>query len=405
MSYLLTLIFLAVCGAFGWLISNSITSVDLVFAEQTVSINFFVALVLMLVGSYIIIKLLKLCVILWNSPELFSRNSRLRKGRKAQNLLRRGLEEMIAGHYDQAERQLIRGANLTKELEQPAVIYYEVAAICADRQNALERRDSYLLEARKHSRQSGGSTLLNEAELALNNREYAKAEKFLLKLQQSEGYNAKVNLLLDEAYAGQQKWTEAWQQLPRLQTSLSDRDFTAKRRRYGIEALKLLGQGEDFTALDNFWRKLPNELRTDSELILVFADAAIKLGRSDVAEQTLLNQIRATNDLTLIQAYSQLQGVNGQQQLENLNQWEEKHRDNPVFMLAKAQAAYRAQDLELALALMEEVIQVTPSQQAYLLWAQILESAGQGEAALQAYRRGVAPEVVQGTLLPPSADE
>ena len=402
--YLLTLLFLVACGGLGLLIKNSPHTIEIGLSDVTISINFYAALILMLLLSYLVLKVLKFIVFLWRTPELFSRNSQRSRQRRAQQLLRSGLEEMVAGRYGLAEKALAKGAELSASLEQNAVIYYELASLCADRQNAPERRDNYLLAARRDSHYNGGSTLLHEAELALNSGDYGRAEKFLLKLLASEPANAKSNQLLDAAYRGQGKWLAAWKLLPQLQSSLSESAFGAQRQHYAREVLRSLGAGERFEELESFWNQLNGTLRTDSSLLLTYAESALQLGRVDVAEQALLTQIRATGDLTLIQAYSQLDGVNADQQLENMLAWEDKHRDDPIFLLAKAKVAYRAQHLALALETMERVIQMAPTPEAYLLWAQILESAGQGEAALHAYRRGLLPsDAPRATLLPPAS--
>lgn len=400
--YILGILFICFCGLLGYAITVSPDTIEIVLQNKIIKVDFFVAIIFAFIASYIVAKLLKLIYVIWNSPDLLTKDSKLRKKRKADKLLRKGLEEMIAGHYNLAEKHWIKGAEISKSVGEATNTFYEMAAMVADRQNATDRRNEYLLAARKEVGKTG-KTLLNEAELALNNQQYAQAESYLEKLLADEPRNNKINALLDSAYVGQNKWRQAHQHLSKMREQLSASEFQIKSQNYAVQLFKSLSdENAEFSELEQYWKGLSNELRQDNAVILQYAESAINLNHADEAEKVLLNQIKNNHDLGLIQAYSQLTRANYAQQLENILNWEKHHAQNPIFLFAKANTAFKAQNYQLALETIERVVQNAPSREAFILWAQILEALGQSDAALAAYRQGLAPQqALQGTLLPP----
>ena len=85
-------------------------------------------LLLSLVASVALYHILKALCWLWHSPQIFSRNSAVRRQHKADRLLKSGMTALLAGHYSRAERDLDRGGKLAESLGQNAVIYFENAA-------------------------------------------------------------------------------------------------------------------------------------------------------------------------------------------------------------------------------------------------------------------------------------
>jgi hypothetical protein len=87
-----------------------------------------------------------------------------------------------------------------------------------------------------------------------------------------------------------------------------------------------------------------------------------------------------------------------------MKQWESKHANDAIFLYAKALIAYKAKELDIALVAIEEAVKRSQTQEAFALYAQILEAKNRPEAALVAYRQSVAPlhpeQVLDGDLLP-----
>ena len=406
MRIILVLLILCLCAFIGYAVNLIPLRVIFKAGSHYAETSLIVWLLLSLVASIILYWVLKLLCCLWHSPQILSRNSAVRRQHKADRLLKSGMSALLAGHYSRAERDLDRGGKLAESLGQDAVIYFENAAIAADRQNAKDRRDHYLLRARQDARTNQGGTLarITEAEIHIDNGNYEQAAKLLEKLHAEEPRNSKIAALLSDAYSGQQNWAKAWELLPALRPHLGDADFAAKQKTCAKGLLHDTAARESVAELEAAWKHLPGELRRDKDLVLQYAGALVENDHSEEAEKLLAGEIRQTQDLEYIQAYSQLRRADFRAQLEHMKQWEGKHANDAIFLYAKALIAYKAKELDIALAAIEEAVKRSQTKEAFALYAQILEAKNRPEAALVAYRQSVAPlhpeQALDGDLLP-----
>ena len=406
MRIILFLLVLCLCAFIGYAVNLIPLRVIFKAGSHYAETSLIVWLLLSLVASIILYWVLKLLCCLWHSPQILSRNCAVRRQHKADRLLKSGMSALLAGHYSRAERDLDHGGKLAESLGQDAVIYFENAAIAADRQNAKDRRDHYLLRARQDARTNQGGTLarITEAEIHIDNGNYEQAAKLLEKLYAEEPRNSKIAALLSDAYSGQQNWAKAWELLPALRPHLGDADFAAKQKTCAKGLLHDTAARESVAELEAAWKHLPGELRRDKDLVLQYAGALVENDHPEEAEKLLAGEIRQTQDLEYIQAYSQLRRADFRAQLEHMKQWEGKHANDAIFLYAKALIAYKAKELDIALAAIEEAVKRSQTKEAFALYAQILEAKNRPEAALVAYRQSVAPlhpeQALDGDLLP-----
>lgn len=365
--------------------------------KEIIAINPVNWVILSLICAWLLGLVFKILITLWRSPQILSRSSEVRRKRKADKLLRLGLHEFIAGQYHKAEKHLLKGGELSESLGLSPVIFYENAAIAADRQNAPERRDNYLLKARKEAGHADTlATRLTEAEMLIEHKDYARAEKLLDSLQDRR--NPKLLALLDAVYTGQENWSKAWALLPALRPYMDSAAFEAKRRQYARAMLNDTAALESYQELANAWRNIPAEIRRDPEMILIYAGSLAENGHSDESDKVLVEHIKNTQNLAFIQAYSQLRSGNFKARLAHMQQWEAKHPNDALFLLAKAQIAYFAKEYDIANAAVEASLKRHPSSEAFALWAQILEARNEPEAALAAYRESLSEKFARKTL-------
>ena len=394
---IIVLTILAACAALGLLVKTLPYDVLIRTQDKIISIPLIYWVIISFITVWLLGVVFKTLLLIWRSPQILSRSSETRRKRKADKMLRLGLHEFIAGQYSKAEKHLVKGATLSESLGHSAVIFYENAAIAADRQNAPERRDSYLLKARQEAGHGDQvATRLTEAEVLIVNKDYARAEKLLDTL--TDRRNPKLLALLDAAYAGQEKWTKAWELLPSLRNSMDAEAFAEKRKNYARAMLNDTAALESYSELSAAWRNIPAEIRREPEMILIYAGSLAENGHSDESDKVLVEQIKSTQNIAFIQAYSQLRSGNFKARLANMQQWESKHPNDALFLLAKAQIAYFAKDYETANAAVEESLKRHPSSEAFALWAQILEARDEPQAALAAYRQSVSEKFARNTL-------
>jgi len=369
MRIILVLLILCLCAFIGYAVNLIPLRVFFKAGSHYAETSLIVWLLLSLVASIILYWVLKLLCCLWHSPQILSRNSAVRRQHKADRLLKSGMSALLAGHYSRAERDLDRGGKLAESLGQDAVIYFENAAIAADRQNAKDRRDHYLLRARQDARTNQGGTLarITEAEIHINNGNYEQAAKLLEKLHQEEPRNSKITALLDETYAKQQDWAKAWALLPALRPHLAEAEYSTRQKTYAKGLLHDTATRESVEALEAAWKRLPAEVRRDKDMILQYAGALVENDHPEEAEKLLAGEIRQTQDLEYIQAYSQLRRADFRAQLEHMKQWEGKHANDAIFLYAKALIAYKAKELDIALAAIEEAVKAILEQMSCVL--------------------------------------
>lgn len=394
---IIVLIILAACAFLGYSVKTLPYDVLLRTQDKLIVIPLIYWVILSFVAVWLLGVLFKALWLVWRSPQILSRSSETRRKRKADKMLRLGLHEFIAGQYGKAEKHLVKGATLSESLGYSAVIFYENAAIAADRQNAPERRDSYLLKARQEAGHADlEATRLTEAEVLIANQDYVRAEKLLDTLQDRR--NPKLLTLLDTAYVGQEKWAKAWSLLPAMRHILDADTFAQKRKAYARAMLSDTAALESYSELSSAWRNIPAEIRREPEMILIYAGSLAENGHSDESDKVLVEQIKATQNIVFIQAYSQLRSGNFQARLANMQQWEAKHPNDALFLLAKAQIAYFAKEYDIANAAVEASLKRHPSGEGFALWAQILEARDEPQAALAAYRQSVSEKFARQTL-------
>lgn len=389
----------------GYYVHSFPATVSIDMMGYTAQTNLVIWLIVSLILSLTLLWLWKILHFVWKSPERFSRTLETRKQHKAESFLRGGLNDLIGGNYKRAEKQLARGGELSEQLGHSPVLYFENAAIAADRQHAEQRRDTYLLRAREGAdNRSMKITRLAEAEMLVENGQYAQAEKLLKAADNGSGENPRVFMLLDKIYPEREKWTDAWQNLRHMRSFLSQQAFDERSKRYARGMLRDSAARDTYAELRSAWQKLPPQIRNDKEMIILYAGSLVENGHGEEAERLLAGRIKAAQDLDYIQAYSQLRGINYRKALHNMDLWTDTHGDDPIFLYCRAKLAFRAEAYTLAGEYIEDSIKRRPSTEAFALWGQILEARDQPQAALAAYRQslfneaGAAP--VAGELLP-----
>lgn len=381
-----------------------------IFGRYQIETHFINLVLASILFGFLFITLFRILFFIWNTPTIFSRNLKVRKKNKADRLLRGGLNDLGVGNYKCAEKKLAKGGDLAEQLGISPVIYFENAAIAADRQQAFDRRDQYFIRAREtvqaHDAVSRKVMHLTEAHSYILNHQFTQAESILNQLYQEDAKNSKVIAMLDEVYVGKKDWERAWLHLSTLRNQLSAEVFNERKLKYAQEMVQAALHDEE--ALSRVWQHLPAELHAEKSLLLPYASALHEKGHAEEIEKLLAQQIKYNGDLDLIQVYSQLRGINFNRALKNMNDWASMHAENSIFLYCHAQIAYRAKDYETAARCIEASIKLHPTPQAFALWGQILEATDKPGAAFVAYRQSIVDpkaDSLNGELLLAQAGE
>lgn len=400
--FILTLVILSLCMTAGYFVQTFPARVNILVNNYVFSTNLIIWLITSFIASMLILILLRFFRFIWKSPSLFSNNNIIRKRHKSFNLLKAGLDNLYAGKFAKAEAQLVRGAKIAEKIGDSSVLFYESAAIAANHLQAHDRRDRYFLLTRQNIKTPSLAAEINEASAYIDNKEYAKATQILEQLAQSK--NQKVLQLLDSAYAEQEQWQKAWNNLQKLRPFLSDSDYESRKIRYVKGMLQDTPEIESFEQLQQAWQSLPKDLQNNKEIILQYASCLLDNEHSKMAQDLLLKHLKKTKDIDYIQAYIQLNELDYEQAIKVLQAQESSFKEEALFYYALAKMAFRAKKLDLASQNIERSLQLKPSSEAFALWGEILEAQGQPQAALSAYRHSIMENkekhFLEGVVLP-----
>ncbi|MBR1374709.1 MAG: heme biosynthesis protein HemY [Cardiobacteriaceae bacterium] len=327
---------------------------------------------------------------LLRSPEIFSKNAQNRKSYQAHRFLEQGLRSLATGDYSDAEKKLVKGGQIAEQLGLSPVLYYENAALAADRQNNSERRDKYFLLARENSVDKDSLlTKISEAETRIANGEFQVAAQILEKIARQDPKNPKIALLLDSVYPQLGKWTNAWHNLDKIKKQLSNAQFAEKKKSYAKEMLQDTSAVETFEELQTAWKNLPSEIREDREMIVLYAASLSENGHHEEAAKLLASQIKSNPDITLLRAYSDLQGINDARSAENLEAWSKLFGKNPEYLYCRALIALRNNQLAEAEKFISESLNLRETSESLALLGTICDYQKQSAQALKAYRKSV----------------
>ena len=194
-----------------------------------------------------------------------------RRREKARATLLEALQEYFAGRYARAEQAASASIQLGEHVRLSAVL----AARAAHELRGYDRRDAYLAQAAGTNPEEDLPRIVTEAELLLEQRQYQEALERLKALPRK--HTAALRLELKA-----QQQARNWEQVLLLAGELEKRNaFDAVQadqiRRYAL-AENLKRQALDSRSLEEAWRKVPQQERTNRRVAAAAAQCFISLG-------------------------------------------------------------------------------------------------------------------------------
>ena len=354
------------------------------------------AIVLTVVVLYV---LLRLAVRLWGMPRSLGRWARARRVRKAEGSLAKGFLAMAEGNWHRAEQLLVRHA-----ADSPVpLMHYLGAAQAAQRQNALERRDTYLRLAHETGPQAELAVGLAQAELQLRQQQPEQALATLTRLQGMKPGHSQVLRLLTQLYGELGEWGQLVKLLPDLKRHKVLDD--AELHRLGVRAyggqVEQAARAGDADAMGSLWSGIPKRYREDPKLIGRYVRQLRAGGRDSSAELVLRNALRREWNASLAVLYGEVEGGDGMQQLAEAEKWLPAHEQDPDLLLCLGRLSFRNKLWGKARSYLETAVKVRPTPEAFRLLADTLEEMGDSAGASRCSRQGLvlATEHAAGTQL------
>jgi len=313
-----------------------------------------------------------------------------RRRERAQLALAAALQTYFEGRYARAEKE----AALAWEAGAAPGVAALVAARAAHQLREFERRDRWLERAFEGGEALRAATLLSQAELLLEERDYVGARNALTSLHGAGPRHIAGARMLLQAERGARNWEEVL----RLANTLGKRGAisAALATEYRVQAeIELLARAAgDRDALASRWRRVASEDQAHPRVAAAAARHAARAGDIELARAILERSLATDWSAALVALYGELPAGEpqarereAQARIERAERWLPAHANDPQLLAALGRLCAAAGLWGKAERYLEASVSFEDSRAARLDLAQLAEREGRAAQAQAHFRR------------------
>jgi HemY protein len=318
---------------------------------------------------------------LWRMPAETARRVR---EQRALAQLEKGLLAFTEGDWSTAERALEKSASSHGR----TTARYLAAAQAADGQEAGDRAEWYLEQADTRNRKQRFLVELTRARILTANGQYSEAIPILEGIQKHRKRHPQVLELLALCYDETGQWEPLQKILPVMQKAgIVDEARVAELKQHS--AVSELKQYSDAEALQAGWRGLPKDLQRSAEVVMVFADQAIRIGAPELTEEVLRTSLKREWNSTLLIPYGEPGAEDTPRRMKQCEKWLKEHPEDPWLNLALGRLCARDELWGKARHHMIRSLEIEPSVGGYDSLGQLLERKGELEISMACFRNAL----------------
>ncbi len=355
------------------------------WAIETSLIVFILGLLIIFVLFYLLLRLL---------DNLLNTQSRLRRWQTQRNRdqavedTRKGITEMITGHWPQAEKLLTRRLADSPQPE----LNLLAAAWIAQQNGNQEKCDERISEASTlaTSAEDGSVTAVGLVQCQLQEQageiEQALSTARVL-YQQTPANPAVIRRLIKLLNTAEQ-----WQELLTTLTAAGKYHALPEKELQTLQtqaAGKLLASSGDNTEVDKNWKMLPKKLRKQTEIIAAYCRVLAETGRQSEADTLIRNTLKREWSDELVEIYGLLKTKDPCVQLKHAESWLTDHPTETPLMLCMGRLAIKSQLWGMARSYLELAVRNGDSHEAILELGWLFESLGATNTAIHTYKSGL----------------
>jgi HemY protein len=265
-------------------------------------------------------------------------NSRTRN-RNAMKRTVRGLVALAEGRWKRAEKSLVKAAD---DSSTPLVNYLS-AALAAHYQGRFEQADTLLKRAHLSTEGADTAVGMMQAQLMLDRQQYEEALATLTRLDRHLPNHPQVLKQLKQAYLS----VSDWDGLRRLMPRLAAQHLISREEREQLEQRayrELIGQEArdpgDIERVRNLWADMPDYLRSNGDLIVLYAEALVRGKEEGIAERLLRHSLKEHWESRLVLRYGLLD-VDASRQLVVAEKWLQERPNDPDLLLTLGRLSLR----------------------------------------------------------------
>lgn len=359
------------------------------YGDWTVETSLALAVAAILLAFLALHYLIRLWVGLRAVPYRLRRWRRHRRNAKVQHTYQRGMIALAEGHWQEAEKWLLKHVHHS---ETPA-LHYLAAAEAAEEQGSHVRRDSYLRAALTQDPRTEVAVGLAQARYYIEHRDPADASTLLGRLYVTSPKHPAVLKRLMEATIAQGDWERLLGLVPELQrrevitdSKAEELQATAYRALFAEAALH-----KNAGALHALWERAPRLVKRNEDVLFDYARAlaAVDAHAGDRLEPLLAEAIARRWSDALVYAYGLIASDNVTAQLAFAERWLKHHPQNPVLLLTLGRLCVRTQLWGKGRSYLEASIGVDPQPETYRELGALLERLNNKGGALECYRKAL----------------
>ncbi|MCB1905052.1 MAG: heme biosynthesis protein HemY [Gammaproteobacteria bacterium] len=358
------------------------------------SLAFFLILnLLVFTALYFLIRLLTR---LWSIPKQLHGWQDQRSQERARREFNQGLVQLSEGHWQSAEKFLIKHAD---RADSP-LLNYLAAARSAQQQGAHDRRDHYLHLAHKSMPTADVAVGLTQAELQLEQAQLEQALATLRHLRRIAPRHTHVLKLLKELYERVGDWHELSAMLPELKKRrvVSESELQELELRIYSKLLQSAASSSDGEALRTTWKGFPQAVRQIHSMVISYANYLKERNADDEVAQLLRRAIESKWSDRLVELYGRVGATDAAGQLTQAEKWLQDQPRNATLLMALGRLCLRNRLWGKARSYLEASIGVQPSAAAYRELGVLLEKMGEPKQAMTNFRAAL--ELSSDTPLP-----
>ncbi|MCP4285506.1 MAG: heme biosynthesis protein HemY [Gammaproteobacteria bacterium] len=349
------------------------------------SLAFFLIINMLLFAAiYLLVRMLSR---FWAIPRQLRGWQDRRSLERARQELNQGLVQLSEGHWQSAEKSLMKHANRSDA----PLLNYLAAARSAQQQGAHDRRDQYLQLAHVSMPSAEVAVGLTQAELQLDHEQLEQALATLKHLRRIAPRNTHVLKLLKDLYERVGDWSELNAILPELKKRrvVSDSELQELELRIYRNLLKHAALDSDSNSLTATWSSFPQSIRKSDAMVMLYANHLKESDADDEVAKLLQRAIDQNWNNGLVELYGRLEASDAAAQLTQAEKWLQTQPKNPTLLLALGRLCMRTRLWGKSRSYFEASIGAQPSTPAYRELGVLLERMGESALAMANFRAGL----------------
>ena len=296
----------------------------------------------------------------------------------------RGYIALLEGNWKEAEQLLVKSSHRMHT----AVINYLCAATAAEKQGKMAERDEYLRKAHQIDSRADLAIGIVQARLQMDSGQWEQSLATLQRMHQLSPDHDFILELLEQVLIQLKDWASLLDLLPVLKKKklISESQFLALSR---TAYSGLLMQANSFEAKKIAWDKIPAAFRLNADVLALYLPILLEMQDVLTAESLLRDSLNHTWDERLVRYYGRVHTPDIDKQIKTAEQWQKKHADDPMLLLALGRFYAIKSIWGQAVELLNQSLLIKQDPETYWVLGHVYENMSDSVLAKQNYEMGL----------------